>query len=340
MTPLGSAGGDNDLSRVTRVTVGSTLVASYDYTGVNGLVGIDYPEPDVFNQRYAPGAAEGVYAHLDRFNRVTDDLWTKDLSSDIDYYDVDISYDRNSNITDITDNLHRDGSNNRAFDVLYTIDDLDRLTKADEGTLSSGSISNRTRQEVWTLDQLGNWDLFRMDLNGDIDFSDAGELDDDRTHNVVNELTGRDTDDNGTDNYTLVYDAVGNLTDDNENYKYVYDVWGRLMEVKNQSDTLIAEYDYNGLGYRVHWHYDVDADGTLDSTSDDPDYYFVYDTRWRIVATYRETDSSPKEQFVYHNAGLGGSGSASYIDEVILRDRDDSNGWAGLSRRHARRAGL
>ena len=61
----------------------------------------------------------------------------------------------------------------------------------------------------------------------------------------------------------------------------------------------------------------------------DPDYYFVYDTRWRIVGTFRESDSTPKEQFVYHNAGLGGSGSASYIDTVILRDRDDSNGWAG-----------
>ena len=326
-----SAGSNADLSRVSKVTVGLTVVANYEYTGTQGVVGVDYPEPDAFYQRYAVGASTGVYANIDRFNRVTSDLWTKDLTTDVDFYDLDISYDRNSNITDTTDNIHLSSGGNRAFDVLYTIDDLDRLTKADEGTLSGGSISNRTRQEVWTLDQVGNWDLFRMDLNGDIDFSDAGELDDDRTHNAVNELTGRDIDDNGSDDYTLVYDEVGNLIDDNENYKYKYDVWGRLMEVKNQSDTLIAEYDYNGLGYRVHWHYDVDADGTLESTSDDPDYYFVYDTRWRIVATYRETDSDPKEQFVYHNAGLGGSGSGSYIDEVILRDRDDSNGWSGAA---------
>jgi hypothetical protein len=69
---------------------------------------------------------------------------------------------------------------------------------ADEGTFSAGSISNRTRQENWTLDQVGNWDLNQVDLNGDVDFVDANELNDDRTHNVVNELTARDTDDNGT----------------------------------------------------------------------------------------------------------------------------------------------
>ena len=34
----------------------------------------------------------------------------------------------------------------------------------------------------------------------------------------MNELTARDTDDNGTDNYTLAYDAAGNMTDDGENY--------------------------------------------------------------------------------------------------------------------------
>jgi RHS repeat-associated protein len=72
-----------------------------------------------------------------------------------------------------------------------------------------------------------------------------------------------------------------------------------------------------------------EPDGVVDAN--DPDYYFVYDTRWRIVATYRETDANPKEQFVYHSSGLGGSGSGSYIDAVVLRDRDDTNGWAGAA---------
>jgi hypothetical protein len=61
------------------------------------------------------------------------------------------------------------------------------------------------------------------------------------------------------------------------------------------------------LGYRIGWHYAVTQsgggapDGTLDSN--DPWYYFCYDDRWRPVATYRASDSSPKERVVYHNAG-------------------------------------
>lgn len=51
------------------------------------------------------------------------------------------------------------------------------------------------------------------------------------------------------------------------------------------------------------------------------------DERWRMVATYRNSDSSPKERFVYHAAGFAGSGSSSYIDAVVLRDADRNSGW-------------
>jgi RHS repeat-associated protein len=62
--------------------------------------------------------------------------------------------------------------------------------------------------------------------------------------------------------------------------------------------------------------------------SNDPWFYFCYDERWRSVATYRSTDSDPKERFAYHAAGLDGYGSSSYIDTVILRDKDKSSNWA------------
>jgi len=38
-------------------------------------------------------------------------------------------------------------------------------------------------------------------------------------------------------------------------------------------------------------------------------------------------DDDPKERFVYHNAGLAGGGGSSYIDSVILRDRDANTAW-------------
>ncbi len=196
--------------------------------------------------------------------------------------------------------------------------------------LLSTRISNRSRDEQWTLTQTGNWDRAKVDLNGDGDFTDAGETDDTRTHNVANEMLTRDTDTNGTANYTLTHDAVGNLTDDGQSYKFVYDVWGRLRMIKNQSNNLVAEYRYNGLNQRLSWHYDTDADGDCDSN--DKNYYFAYDDQWRVVATFRDSDTSPKERFLYHAAGLGGYGGASggiggYIDHCILRDKDANTAW-------------
>jgi hypothetical protein len=54
------------------------------------------------------------------------------------------------------------------------------------------------------------------------------------------------------------------------------------------------------------------------------------------VATFRHTDTSPKEQFLNHNAGLGGFGGAhggvgGYIDHVVMRDRDANTAWTTAS---------
>jgi RHS repeat-associated protein len=73
--------------------------------------------------------------------------------------------------------------------------------------------------------------------------------------------------------------------------------------------------------FRVMRQYD--ADGTLENAER---YYFAHDERWRVLGTFRDQDSNPKEAFVHHAAGKGGFGSSSYIDSVILRDRDVSGG--------------
>ncbi len=256
---------------------------------------------------------------------MTDDLWTRGIDTDAngsydvyrDFYDTDISWSRSSNIDLVEDQVYP------GWDVAYTNDGLERLSQAKRGTWSGSSISSPVHDEQWTLSQTGNWEVYKLDLNGDTDFTDTDELNDDQSFNVVNELTARDTDDNGTDNYTLTYDAAGNMTDDGKDYEFLYDAWGRLVEVQNQSQQTVAEYKYNGLGYRIGWHYDTDADGTVESNTDDPWYLFVYDERWRILNTYRLLDwaynaSNPaasyaKERFVYHNAGLGGSGAGARI---------------------------
>jgi len=121
---------DADASRVTRVKVSTTAVAAYAYNGVSQLVGTDLPQPDVFMLLYDPADLDD-YDRMDNFGRVTQSKWTRDLGTDKDFYHTSITWDRNSNVTVIEDNVHT------GFDVQYTNDNLGRLTKAEEGDLDS-----------------------------------------------------------------------------------------------------------------------------------------------------------------------------------------------------------
>jgi len=314
----------NLLSRVGYIkeTGGSTW-ATYLYMGMGTVVSTLLEEPYVECKQYT--TTLGDYPDLDLFGRVTSSRWDKLLLSPIDFYDVDIAYDRGSNITSVVDNIQKVSaiSGNHNFDAVYTLDGLNRLTQADEGENSGGSIhsSKKARQELWSLSQTGNFNVNQLNLNwnADSDFSDTGEIDDTRSYNAANEMTQWQP--TGAA-YTPAINAVGATTDDGRDYRFVYDAFGRLRKVLNQSNVLRAEYTYNGLGYRIGWHFDADADGTVESNSDDPWFWFCYDEQWRIIATYRSTDSTPKERFVFHAAGLDGMGGSSYIDSVVYRDRD------------------
>jgi hypothetical protein len=316
---------DSEASRVSKMSISSVNVARYRYLGFGNVVGVDYDEADVYQHRY--GTTTGTYPDLDRFGRVLKSRWTKDLSTDMDFVSVDVGYDENSNPLTTEENIYDAG-----FDVKYAIDGMDRVTDADEGTLSGGSITSRTRRQQWTLTQTGNWDNEQLDLNGDGDKTDADEHDDTRTHNAVNELTARDTDSDSTNDYSLAYDAAGNLTDDGETYAYEYDAWYRLRKIKDRgTSAVLSEHQYYGNGFRAGEHYDADQDSDVDSN--DPWYWFAYDERWRIVATFVGSDdnSHVKERFLHHTAGGNGYGSSSYIDQVVLRERDANTNWHASS---------
>ena len=166
---------------------------------------------------------------------------------------------------------------------------------------------------------------WKLDKNGNGNYTDSGEVNERRTHSKANEITSRDTNASSPAEHTLSQDATGNTTDDGKLYKYEYDVFGRLMRIRNQSNALVAEYSYYGNGYRASEKYDTDNDHDVDGS--DLTYYFAYDDAWRLVATFRSSDSFPKEQFVPHLAGPGGTGSSSQRDAVALRNRDANAGW-------------
>ncbi|QQS08775.1 MAG: hypothetical protein IPK69_12445 [Phycisphaerales bacterium] len=120
-----------------------------------------------------------------------------------------------------------------------------------------------------------------------------------------------------------VYDDGGQMTDDGRRWLYVYDAFGRLVQVKDKSNSnaLVCEYEYDALGQRVRAWHDTDADTTQDA---DEWECLVYDDRWRLVTVYKETSTDPilYELNVPHAAGADGFGGSSYIDSWALRERD------------------
>ena len=308
-----SSGIDDEVSRLSIIKDDSLRLAEYDYLGYTRVVGQTYAIPDLMQEYY--GSTSGDYSGFDRFGRVVRSRWQRDTGSgDIDVYDVELAYDRNSNITLAEDAIIP------GRDVEYTMDSLNRLVQAEEGTWSGSAITSKTRDEEWTLDHLGNWDSHQLDLDGDGSYGGADELDETRTHNAVNELLTRDLDGMGGADETLTYNAVGQLTDDDSEWEYVYDAFGRLCEVKNQSSALVAEYRYNGLGFQIGELTDTNVDSYVNGS--DTWHYSAFDERWRKLATFKGSITSPFEEFVPHNAGLNGGGGSSYINDTVLRDKD------------------
>lgn len=281
-------GDDDDASRVTTIKHGATEIAEYEYRGFGDVVRTFYDEPDVYSQFY-DDANPGDYENLDRFGRVLTWQWgrlTGGTPSNVNFYDVEYTYDQNSNVASVTDNVHS------GFDVTVSVDDLNRVTTFD---------STAIYQDM-TLTHTGGWGSYVLDL--DDTAGCAGEdIDEDRTYNKENRLTRRD-DQCTADayDYTLTYDLVGNLTDDAENFEYEYDAFYRLVEVSEAgaSTQVVSQYRYNGLGQRIGSVVDTDDDGVGDETWS----YYVYDGG-RSVATYLGNVGYPSEEFFHHDSGAG-----------------------------------
>jgi len=99
---------------------------------------------------------------------------------------------------------------------------------------------------------------------------------------------------------SLVYDDVGNLTND-KTYRYTYDVWGRVVKVRAQINLTLALYRYKCGGGRS-WLPDrvLRRGGTsmpislsrppTPTMSGGPWMYFFYDRSWRNIASVHAVD--------------------------------------------------
>ena len=209
-------------------------------------------------------------------------------------------------------------------DEFYTYDDVNRLATFDRGDLNANkdAISGTpVKEEDWGLDMTGNWTDFLQKTSGTTD------LDQDRTHNPVNEISGI-TETIGTAWIDPVQDKAGNMTtlpkpsSPATGLTCTWDAWNRLVEVK-QSATVMGRYEYDGVNRRVKSHVDSQSPGNPNGV--DAYVHFFYNQAWQELETRVSTSENtgpeslqPQYQYVW---------SQRYIDAPVLRDKNtDTDG--------------
>ena len=292
-----------------------TELTSYQYNGSNRLVETKYAVPDV--HQHADRNQDLEYRVWDRFGRTIQAYWrgaTNGFYKDQFYYAYDYAGNRVARHSSLSSGWSQD----------YDYDDLNRLKDADQGSASSSTpytVSSKTLEQRWSLDQMGNWSSFWQDNNANGDFSEPDDLLQDRAHNDVNEID----DDNNHDNVALdtitasgseqsdwvdpQYDASGNLTfipkpKGLENgYTAKYDAWNRLVSLDSGTS---ASYKYDGLHRRI-----VRTEGATTT-------HFYYNNKWQCVEERLSATSSPTKRYIWH---------PHYIDSLAVSYTDlDANG--------------
>ncbi|MCG3180926.1 MAG: hypothetical protein BIFFINMI_03291 [Phycisphaerae bacterium] len=319
----------------------SDKYASYTYLGASAIVQVAHPA--VTNGLTLTYGSGGSYTGLDRFGRVIDQTWRDTQGTPVTKDRFRYGYDAASNRVWKENKLASDSS--KALDEFYLYDGLDRLADSKRGHLAgtypsyTGIANTPADQQTWTLDQLGNWGGLVVKATG------ATTLDQSRTNNPVNEITDI-AGNNGTPTWvTPAYDAAGNMTygpkpgDEataTSALLCVWDGWNRLVKVYKDdgtgdgnagalvtdpdegqtADSLVAEYQYDGRGYRIAKIVPNGEDW------DRTDYY--YNESWQCLeerfaaATADKTAvaTAPKVQWLW---------DIRYIDAPVCRWRDEDD---------------
>jgi RHS repeat-associated protein len=297
---------DDRISRVTSMGFGTGSTDPrilYEHLGIGTPVIVDYAAPYVVLDRSlgADGrrwddleSGANRYRGFDRYGRIALQAWadgeitttssTPDGSGKFyptvpHIYSVAHTYDEAGNR--LTSHDVRTG-NAWPMSQSHSYDGLDRLKESVRG-INGTSWAVTAGSQRWELDPLGNWDKIHTDVNANVDSGnnpiyDSNEQDD-RTHNDVNELTGRDL--NGTTrDETLTYDKAGNLATKVVNgvtTTYTHDCWNRLVQVKVGS-TRILEQEFNGLNWRTAKRADTGGSAGLDE-----ERTFAYSAGWQLL---------------------------------------------------------
>ncbi len=287
------------LSRVESIKDGTTTLQSATYLGGGSVVKLNSPQPNLVLD-YTGGTDYGN--SLDQFGRVIDHKWTN-ASGTLTKDEFAYGYDRDSN------RIYKSQVNTTTRDEFYAYDTLNRLVSLDRGTLNSGHTAisgTATKQEAWSFDPLGNWNGYTTKTSGTTD------LDQTRSHNKANEITGI-TNTVGTAWVTPVQDNAGNLTTmpqvvtPSSSLTATYDAWNRLKTATLAGGSSYT-YFYDGLGRRVN-----ESVGTAPSFTSTTDYY---SGGWRTLVEDSSVSTAGRTQYTW---GL------RYIDELVCKDQTTSS---------------
>jgi len=208
------------------------------------------------------------------------------------------TYDFDSNRTAAYDG--RPGGR-QPFSHEYTYDGLDRLKEAKRGVWDGSSFTVADDSQRWSLDLLGNWDTMETDLNGDGVYAPStDDLEDARSHNLVNEITQRTTTRMGSQTLstTPTWDDAGNLRKEDRNAAleatYTHDGWNRLVKVEYKrsggNSSTRGKYEYNALHWRTVKQADSDGSGESGDSALDQQRVMIYSANWQLLEEYVDDD--------------------------------------------------
>ena len=208
------------LADFTTLRIGSRVLESYTYLGLNTVVERDHQQDGI-----------NLTTTLDTFGRIQTENWgTTTSTTPVDGYSY--GYDNDGNV------LYACNSANATFSQLYTYDQFNQVTTFKRGTLATGNQSMATpntlsfNSESWSSNPLGDSKKITTDGTTQVRYYNS--------QNGFTELQGS----------TPVYDNNGNEISNGQGVTFTYDAWNRLVQVANNG-TIVASYTYDALGRRI-----------------------------------------------------------------------------------------
>jgi RHS repeat-associated protein len=289
------------------------------------LANSDLASNDLLRAEIYPDAADSADRITYAYNRAGQRKAMTDQNGTVHQYDFDLlGRQTDDRVTTLASGV--DGAVRR---IGHTFDVRSLVEKIARGRLtnSNQTITSPTLQQGWDLDETGNWDNFTND-----DYVDPGQtLDQQRTHNVVNEITNiaRTV---GPNWATPEYDRNGNMTvipqpkDMEKTLQGTWDAWSRLVRLEEPDGSsgwqTLAEYQYDGQTWRTVAKLYVS--GALDDTR-----HIFFTSRWQDIE--ERLGLTPESAYADRQFAWG----SRYVDDLILRDRATGINGAIDERRYA-----